>query len=216
MAGECVRYRCGGVTSGGPIAAVSKGVATRIGGRLVKWLEGAGASSKHSTYSFTDTYRARARARMPLSVRLFVRGPALRCRCPSRGGAAGVVAANQQSPTSPPRAAVKRAGFPPPPRRTVAGLLRACSPDATMARDSIGVVGAARGLRSRGRGLRTLQDAARVGHPRVRQTEFAREGEMHGPGADVAVTSDGDQEHAEKSCRARHVAAVLMSWHPAN
>jgi uncharacterized protein YodC (DUF2158 family) len=54
MAGECVRCRSGGVISGGPIAAVSKGVATRIGRRLVKWLEGAGTSSKHSTYSFTD------------------------------------------------------------------------------------------------------------------------------------------------------------------
>jgi uncharacterized protein YodC (DUF2158 family) len=94
MAGECVRYKCGGVTSGGPMAAVSKGVATRIGGRLVKWLEGAGTGSKHSTYSFTDTYRARARARMPLSAQRFVRGLALRWRCPSRGG--GVVAANQR------------------------------------------------------------------------------------------------------------------------
>jgi hypothetical protein len=31
MAGECVRYKCGGVMRSGPIAAVSKGVATRIG-----------------------------------------------------------------------------------------------------------------------------------------------------------------------------------------
>jgi hypothetical protein len=68
-------------------------------------------------------------------------------------------------------------------------------------------------LQSRGRGLRTLQDAARVGHPRGATTNLARWGEMHGPGADVAVTSDGGQAHGKTSCRARHVAVVVMSWH---
>jgi hypothetical protein len=54
MAGECVRCRSGGVISGGPMAAVSKGVATRIGEEVGEVAGGGWDERLHSTYSFTD------------------------------------------------------------------------------------------------------------------------------------------------------------------
>jgi hypothetical protein len=79
-------------------------------------------------------------------------------------------------------------------------------------RDSIGVAGAARMLWLRGRGLRALQ-MQRVSATREYDRRSLRWGAMHGPGADVAVTSDEDQTQRETTCRARHDAPVLMSWH---
>jgi hypothetical protein len=208
MAGECVRCRSGGVISGGPMAAVSRESRRELVRRLVKWLEGAGTSAR-TRLTASPTYRTRARMR--LSAQQFVAGPALRCRCPSRCTAL-VLLANEHVQRHHRGRCEARAGFR---RQRTARRLGGQSgrwTATTMVRDSIGVAGAARMLWLRGRGLRALQ-MQRVSATREYDRRISRWGAMHGPGADVAVTSHGGQAQRETTCRARHDAPVVMSWH---
>jgi hypothetical protein len=123
-----------------------------------------------------------------------------------------VLLANRTSNVTTEGVCEARAGFPRQRTAQRLGGQSGSSTATTKRRDSIGVAGAVRMLWLRGRGLRTLQ-MQRVSATREYDRRSSPWGAMHGPGADVAVTSDGGQTQRETTCRARHDAPVLMSWH---